>query len=121
MDAMTLQQQLMDMEARFWKGSADYYASQLADDALMVFGDPVGVMARDATVRSIAEAPRWQEVSFDDVALVVLTADAVVVTYRATARRAAGAHYLARASSAYVNRNGWKLAFHQQTPSGGAG
>jgi hypothetical protein len=118
MDARTLQQQLLDMEARFWKGSADYYARNLAADALMVFGDPVGVMDRDETVRSIADAPRWQDVAFEDVAFVVLTPDAAVVTYRASARREDGAQYIARASSAYVNRGGWRLAFHQQTPAG---
>lgn len=114
-----LREWLLALEESFWYGDGAFYQQHLAADALMVFGDPVGVLDRETTVRSIADSPRWQQVQLEDVRLAALGADAVVLTYRATARRNEDEpEYRARASSAYVHRGGeWLLAFHQQTPA----
>jgi hypothetical protein len=116
---MNLQDRLTALEREFWGGDAAFYDEHLSDDALMVFPEPVSIMNRDETVRSIADAPRWSDVRMEDVRMVPLTATAAVLTYRATARRGDDAPYLARASSVYVERDGmWTLAFHQQGPLG---
>jgi hypothetical protein len=116
---MALQHDLLDKEERFWKGTPEFYREHLTDDALMVFAEPVGVLDRGATVESLAGSPRWNEVGFDEVRAVHMAAGVALLTYRVTARRGAeGVPYRARASSIYVDRGGWKLAFHQQTPAG---
>ena len=117
---MDLEQQLLDMEQRFWKGDAAFYREHLIEGALMVFAEPVGVLTKEETVDAIAAGPRWAEVAFDAVHTVRLGDDAVLLTYRATARRSGdGSDYTALTSSVYVRRDSsWRLAFHQQTPSG---
>jgi hypothetical protein len=117
---MDVERQLLDLEEQFWKGDAEFYRRNLTDDALMVFAEPVGVLTKDQTVQAIAGSPRWVEIGIRDVRMVRLAEDAVIATYKVSARRERGAApYPALASSAYVNRQGaWKLAFHQQTPGG---
>ena len=118
---MTLRQHLLDLEEQFWKGDTPFYRKNLTDDAFMVFPDPPGVLTREQAVEAIGAAPRWTEIIFGDVRLVRLTDAAVVLTYRASARRAGKeGRYTALTSSAYVRQDdSWKLAFHQQTPSAG--
>lgn len=118
---MTLRSQLIDIEEQFWTGDADFYRSNLAADSLMVFPPPAGVLDRQATIDSIAAAPRWRDVAIEHPHIVELGSDAAAITYRARARReGAGEEYNALASSVYVKRNGsWKLALHQQTPIAG--
>jgi hypothetical protein len=88
----------------------------------MVFAEPVGVLEREDTISSIAAGPRWAEVQLREARLLRLAEDAVLLSYRATARRPdAAAAYDALASSAYVRRSGeWQLDFHQQSPAASA-
>jgi hypothetical protein len=118
---MSIEEQLLVLEEQFWKGGAQFYEQHLADDCLMVFQEPVGMLARDAAIETISAGPRWKDVAFEDVRIVPLADSAVTLAYRASARRNDdGSQYSAYASSAYVKRNGsWKLAVHQQTPSTG--
>lgn len=111
---------LLAMEERFWRGGAEHYRQALADDALMVFAPPAGVLDRAGTLASIEQAPRWQAVSFSAVQVARPTADVAVLVYRARATREGGstAPYAAQCSSVYVcqGADGWRLALHQQTP-----
>jgi len=111
--------QLIELEERFWKGGADFYREKLAPDSLMVFGDPVGTLEKEAAIASISDAPRWRDVRFTDVQHVSLSPDVMLLTYRVAAGRdGMDRDYAARASSVYVRRDGeWRLAFHQQTPA----
>lgn len=106
------------MEEQFWRGDADYYRSALAENAIMAFPPPAGILDRQATVESIAAAPRWSTVTIRDPHVTQLTPDSVLFTYTASARREADARdYEALATSAYVrHERSWLLAFHQQTP-----
>lgn len=117
---MTIRDQLASLEERFWTGDADFYRDHLADDALMAFPQPVGMLTRDATIRSIEDAPRWRDVGIHDAQVVRLTDESAVLAYRALARRGPDEPpYSAQVSSVYVRRDGsWRLAFHQQTPVG---
>jgi hypothetical protein len=77
------------------------------------------VLTKDATVASIAAAPRWIEVTLADRRALRLTDASMILMYRARARRETGNEYGALVASAYVQRKGqWQLAFHQQTPEG---
>lgn len=113
------QAELEQLERQFWTGGAQFYTGNLAADAVMVFADPVGVLRRERIVETIAAAPRWRSVTFEDVSLVELAPNVRLLTYRARAERQDElSPYAALVSSAYVRRDGrWQLAFHQQTPA----
>ena len=116
MDVMDNEQALWDLEKMFWRGTAEFYGNTLTEDALMVF--PGMALTKNATVESISAAPRWISIDFKDRRLIRLAGDAVLLHYRASARRAGNdTPYDPLCTSAYVNRGGvWKLALHQQTP-----
>lgn len=115
---MDLERLVIDLEESFWHGDATFYANTLADDALLVFAGPVGVLSKEQTVESIIGAPRWGEVTLQEVNVRRLAPGVVALVYRAQARRSSGGTaYAALVSSVYVRRRGsWHLALHQQTP-----
>lgn len=109
--------QLEQLERQFWTGGAQFYTGNLAADAVMVFA--VGVLRRERILETVAAAPRWSSVAFEDVNFVELAPNVRLLTYRARAERQDElSPYTALVSSAYVHRDGrWQLAFHQQTPT----
>lgn len=111
---------LVQIEHRLWVGGADVYEEHLAEDALLVFPDPVGVLDRAATLAALT-GPRWREVRFDDVRTQRLGADVATLSYAATATREGESEpYRTRASSVYARVDGrWRLALHQQSPAPG--
>jgi hypothetical protein len=108
---------LFRLEEQFWRGDSAFYRRNLADEAVMIFPDPAGVMIKDDMCSSVENAPRWEEVLLEEHRLMEIDEHAALLTYRATAARDGELPYVARASSVYVrDGSGWKLAFHQQTP-----
>lgn len=115
---MQNEEQLLELERRFWLGDADYFRRNLTDDALMVFAEPIGALTFDKIIETISAGSRWTDVQLDEVRVLPLSDQAVLMTYRAKASRG-GEDFTYRtfASSVYVFRDdSWKLAFHQQTP-----
>jgi hypothetical protein len=115
---MTLQNDLLAMERKFWSGDAGFYRQNLDDECLTVFTKMAGVQKKEAIAEMIdGDSQRWQDVTLDQKGLLEPTKDTAILSYEAQARRANGERYHALVSSGYVRRNGaWKLAFHQQTP-----
>jgi uncharacterized protein DUF4440 len=108
---------LFELEEQFWKGDSAFYRRRLADEAVMIFPDPAGLMIKDEICGGIDESPRWQDVLLEEHRVIEIDEHVAIVTYRATAVRDGELPYVARASSTYVRDGGdWKLAFHQQTP-----
>jgi hypothetical protein len=107
---------LWERERNFWTGDAEYYRHTLADPALMVFRGVA--LDRKQTIDSIAGAPRWTSVAFDQQRSLALSDDVVALHYVATAQREGdGSPYHALVTSVYVRRGAdWLLAVHQQTP-----
>ena len=108
---------LIQMEEGFWgaAGDAQFYRDHFAEDGRCVFG--FGVLDKAETITSIASAPPWTSVAFDDVELTTIAADVASLSYAARADRD-GDRYDAIVSSVYVNREGsWKMVLHQQTPT----
>ena len=56
---MELEERLWTIEELFWKGDSDFYREHLTADCLMLFPAPVGILANEQIVSSIANAPRW--------------------------------------------------------------
>ncbi|HEX2266681.1 MAG TPA: nuclear transport factor 2 family protein, partial [Actinomycetota bacterium] len=113
-------ERLLEIEEQFWKGDADFYRKNVADDALFVFSQPVGVLNKDQCIEAIQDGERWADVTFDDVRVVELSAGVAAIVYGANAKTATGSGYSAMATSVYVQRNGWTLLLlHQQSAPAG--
>jgi Domain of unknown function (DUF4440) len=118
---MDLEETLIEAEREGWAAlttpdGGAYYREHLTADALMAF--PFGVIDRDQAIEAIESAPPWAEFEIRDPRVVALTDASGVVVYSVVARREGQEPYSAVVSSAFVREGGgWKLAFHQQTPT----
>jgi hypothetical protein len=119
---MPTQEDLVAIEHQLWRGDARDYEARLHDDAVLVFTE-TGAIDKQATVRSLEADPsagsRWADVDLQDPRFTPIGREAVLLTYRAVARRASESlPRVVLASSLYV-RDGhdWRLAFHQQSPA----
>jgi hypothetical protein len=113
-----LEDHLFSLEEKFWTEGPEYFGSNLAPAAIMVFPDPTGVLVRDEIAASLRGAARWSEVALEEHRVLELGERTAMVTYKATAIRPGADPYVARAASAYVHDgSAWKMAFHQQTPA----
>lgn len=105
-------------ERRLWLGSADVARRWIARECLLVFPDPVGILAGPTVIENLSPSPRWERIDFMDGALRRIGTDAAVLAYLAEAVRIGGEGYRALCSSTWVRQAGdWCLVQHQQTPS----
>jgi hypothetical protein len=81
---------------------------------------PGGLVLDDrAAVIEAMSGPPWAAYRLDRLTEHRPTADTALVTYGVVARRGDGPEYSALVGSLYVRRaEGWRMAFHQQTPRG---
>lgn len=113
---MSIEQDLMAVERQLWTGGPAAYQTHLDQRCLVTFKGVTGLMAKEDIAQS-AEEGRWRDVSMRLKGFVSLSDTAVVVTYECTATRKDDQPWRTLVSSGYVKRpDGWKLAFHQQTP-----
>jgi hypothetical protein len=113
---MPLEHDLMEIEREIWTGGPESYEAHTDKQCLVAFKEMAGVMARHDIAKS-AEKGRWKDVSMQPRGIANLTDEAAIISYECTAKRKDGQPYHALVSSGYVKRaEGWKLAFHQQTP-----
>jgi hypothetical protein len=115
-EVMSLESELLRIEDHFWTGGPEAYRKYADEQCLVAFSELAGVMSRDDIAKS-AERGRWTDVSLERKGVAELSDTSAVVTYECKAKRKDGQPYHALVSSGYVKRpEGWKLAFHQQTP-----
>ena len=114
---MPNKEQLYEIEKNFWTGDTRYYRENLAEKCMVVFTEMAGLKTREEVASMITDPQRWQDLRLTDQNAIDLADGAVLLSYRATARRENGEPYEARVSTVYVKEQGrWKMAFHQQTP-----
>ena len=114
---MSLEQDLLALEKEFWTGGPEVCRQHADEKCLVVFSETAGVMSK-ADIAKTVEKGRWSDVSPQPKGLAKLSDTSVVISYECTATRKDGEPYRALVSSGYVKRaDGWKLAFHQQTPA----
>jgi hypothetical protein len=114
--------ELAALERQGWDAlSADgesaraFYEQVLDDRAVMILPGGMVLDERTRIVESMA-GPPWSRYALDDLRTAHPTPDTGIVTYGVVAARNDD-EYSAHMSTLYVRReNGWKLAFHQQTP-----
>jgi hypothetical protein len=113
---------LGDLEQRGWdalsstgEAARAFYADVLDDQPIMLLPGGILLDERSRIIESVSGRP-WSSYVLQDLRTTELTPEAAIVTYGAVAERD-GETYSALMSSVYVRRgDGWKLAFHQQTP-----
>jgi hypothetical protein len=114
---MSSREDLYGIEKNSWTGDAQFYRENLAEKCMVVFTEMSGLKTREEVAAMITEPRRWQDLNLEDKKAVDLSDSAVLLSYKARARRSNGERYEALVSSAYVKENGrWRMAFHQQTP-----
>jgi hypothetical protein len=112
-----MKDELLAIERELWSGGPEAYQRHVDHDCLVAFREMAGVLTRDAVADSVRTGPRWRDLEMDVQGLLNPTDDIAILTYRAKAVRGSSEQYSALVSSTYVKRqDGWKLAFHQQTP-----
>jgi hypothetical protein len=111
---------LLAIERALWLEGADRFRTAMAEDALMVFPAPAGILRGQAILDGLAAAPRWESVAIEAPTIARPGPDCAVLAYRATARRTGGPAYRAFCSSTYIRRDGaWRIVQHQHTPDAG--
>jgi hypothetical protein len=110
--------ELWAIEERLWLRGADVFAAILDPECLMAFAPPVGILAGERIVASLAGAPRWTRIDMTERMVAQPAADLTVLAYRAEGRRGDADPYRAFCTSTY-RRDGaaWRLVQHQQTPA----
>lgn len=110
-----LERQGWDALSTSGEAARAFYDRVLDEQVVMLLPGGMVLDDRATIVESMSGQP-WSRYALEDVRCSRLTPDIGVVTYGVVAERD-GQEYSALMSSLYVQReDGWKLAFHQQTP-----
>ena len=105
------------IERALWLEGPERFRASMAEDCVMVFPDPVGILRNDAFLAGLEGAPRWTALALDEETELRPAPDCTILAYRAEARRAEGPAYRARCTSTYLRIAGaWRIAQHQHTP-----
>ena len=113
---MSVEQELWELEERFWLDGAEAYRKRLVSDAVMVFPYPAGILQGDAIIDGVESAPRWRSVVMSD-RVFRRRGDTALLAYRASAEREGDPICEMLCASTYLNDGGeWRLISHQQTP-----
>jgi hypothetical protein len=97
-------------------GAARAFYERVLDESVAMLLPGGAVLDERAEILDAMSGPPWTRFSLEDMRTLRPTHDTGVVTYGVEAERD-GQRYSALMSSLYVRRDdGWKLAFHQQTP-----
>jgi hypothetical protein len=118
---MTERSDLLELERGFWSEGPEFYRAHADARCLVALGDLAKELSREELVATVT-GPRWQLLELTVKGFLEPTEGMKLLTYEARAQKGASKPYVALVTSGYVHRNdGWKLAFHQQTPLAGEG
>jgi hypothetical protein len=119
---MALEDDLFALEERFWPGDAEFYRAHLDERCVVSFTEMAGVMPKEQIAGMMKagmmkEGRRWRDLRLARKGFYQPTADVAILTYEMNATRDSGAPHRTNVGTVYVRRgDGWKMAFHQQTP-----
>jgi hypothetical protein len=114
-ELIALERQGWDALSSTGEAARAFYERVLDEHVVMLLPGGLILDERAAIVESMSGSP-WSRHALEDVRSLRPTTDTGVVIYGVVADRD-GEGYSALVSSLYVRqRDGWKLAFHQQTP-----
>ncbi|MFC6723881.1 DUF4440 domain-containing protein [Halobium palmae] len=117
---MGIKQSLLKLERQLWNADEEFYQETLAEDAVMVFPAPTGILTRTDILGSLSGGDRWRSIDFSEVRVIEIGDGTAQLVYRAAAERTEdGSEYSALIATTYLQENGtWSLISHQQTPVG---
>ena len=117
MQLKTLEQDLLNLERKFWTGDAEFYRRHLDEKCLTVFKGMAGVFNREDIAVQAKNGHHWTNLQLMEKGFVQPSEDFAILSYEMSGEREDGAPHRALASTGYVRRYGdWKMTFHQQTP-----
>jgi hypothetical protein len=112
---MPTQEEILEIERKFWTGGPEVYRDHADDECTVVFSQMAQSMAREE-IAGTAQCGRWRNVEIVPKIFRRVSASSLLVVYECDAVRRDGRVHHVYASSLYVSRDdGWKLTFHQQT------
>jgi ketosteroid isomerase-like protein len=112
--AMDRNEEIIGIETQLAEGDDSTYDRFLTDDALVIV--PGAAMTKRETVAAMATSPGWLSVRLAEPTFTDLAPDLVLLSYEFRGKRA-DMQYEARLTSIYRETpEGWRMAFHQQTP-----
>jgi hypothetical protein len=107
-------QEIMAIETQLAEGDGSTYERYLTDDAIVVV--PGASMTKQETVAAMADSPGWLCVRLVGASFRELADGVVLLSYDFHGERSQ-MEYDARLTSIYRRtEEGWRMAFHQQTP-----
>lgn len=114
---MTLEDQLYEIEKKFWTEGADFYRAHTGAQCLTMFPEMAGLIDREKIAEAAGAGGRWKSVGIVRKGFLMPSDSVAILSYEAGAGRADGKSYQALVSTGYA-RDGrdWKMVFHQQTP-----
>jgi hypothetical protein len=112
---MADEEDIWNLEERFWTEGADSARKMTANDAVFVFPYPAGILQSDALWRESSVAQRWRSVLITE-RFFKREKDMAVLAYHISAERADIPIYKALCTSSYVLDDGkWLRLAHHQT------
>ena len=112
----------LELERKGWQAlstsgaAAAFYERVLDADVVMLLPGGMVLDDRSSIIEAMSGEP-WASYDLADLRALHPLPDTCVVTYAVVASRPGSPEYSALVSSLYVRReDGWRLAFHQQTP-----
>ena len=122
---MQAHDELWELEDRLWRasgaGDGETYRELLVEEALLTFPDPVGALDREACAAAVGGGGRrLVQHRLEDRRTLPLADGVVLLAYRGVALWEGDAEESRdRRGSVFVRRPaGWRLAYHQVSPSG---
>ncbi len=110
--------ELWNLEERFWTGGADSARQLTAKGAIIVVPYPSGILQGDALWSDKAAARKWRSVVLSQRVLT-RKGDIAVLAYHVSAEREGAPIYEALCASTYLRDDDkWLRMSHQQTPVG---
>lgn len=107
---------LWDLEERFWTGGLDSARATTAQNAVMIFPYPLGILQGDGIWSRLKQGAPWRLVGITGRS-VSERRDLAVITYRVSAEKADEPIYQALCASTYLRDDGnWIRMSHQETP-----
>jgi len=106
---------LWDMEEHFWTSGADNARATTANNAIMIFPYPPGILQGDQIWTHLKQSTVWRSVVMAE-RRVMRCHDIAILTYRVSAEKADVSIYKALCASTYLNDDDtWLRISHQQT------
>ena len=107
--------ELWEIERGFWTKGRAHYEAYFGKECLAAFPSPTGIMVGNSFVANLPENGAWQDVEMTERAIARPSSDIAILAYRGIGK-GDGEARSSICTSTYMNRDGWTLVQHQQTP-----